>query len=225
MTESEINFMAKFKVGELEVEAGATLMMEGSSSPQLYTALTGMGLRYKTLENGNRQVINFVLPGDFIGLQAGVMQQMKHSVEATTQMRLCVFDRKHLWTLFRDHPDRAFDLTWVAAVEEHYLGETLAVIGRMEAVERVARAFVKLFDQAAALGLTKEARMRLPYRQQDIADAIGLSLVHTNKMVKRLRLDGLADWHDGVLDILDYDGLCKVAHVPPTRGPETRPLM
>ena len=94
MSDDELNFMHDFKTGELEVDAGATLMLEGSNSPQLFTVLEGMGLRYKTLEDGERQVISFVMPGDFIGLQAGVMQEMHHSVESTTPMKLCVFDRR-----------------------------------------------------------------------------------------------------------------------------------
>ena len=139
MTEAELDFMQEFKTGELNVDPGTTLMLEGSNSPQLFTVLDGMGLRYKTLEDGERQVISFVMPGDFIGLQAGVMDQMQHSVESTTSMKLCVFDRRSLWRLFQDHPERAYDLTWIAALEEHFLGEQLAVVGRMPAEQRLAR--------------------------------------------------------------------------------------
>ncbi|WP_193139231.1 MULTISPECIES: Crp/Fnr family transcriptional regulator [unclassified Meridianimarinicoccus] len=225
MSDGEVAFMQKFKTGELVVEGGTTLMMEGSNSPQLYTPLEGMGLRYKTLDSGERQVINFVLPGDFIGLQAGVMNEMQHSVESTTPMRLCVFDRRALWQLFKDHPERAFDLTWIAAVEEHFLGESLAILGHMSGIERIARAFVRLHDRGAALGLISAARMPLPYRQQDLADALGLSLVHTNKTLTRLRQQGVATWRDGSLNILDYDRLCQIAQLPTDRTPMTRPLI
>ena len=74
-----------------------------------------MGLRYKTLENGRRQVINFLFPGDLVGLHAGLLGEMKHSVEATTAMRLCVFKRDDLWTLFRNQPSLAYDVTWITA--------------------------------------------------------------------------------------------------------------
>jgi CRP/FNR family transcriptional regulator, anaerobic regulatory protein len=119
---SELEFVQRFKGGEQTVEPGATILLEGSSSGQLFTVLRGLGLRYKMLPDGRRQVINFVFPGDFIGLQAAVMGEMKHSVEATTAMTLCTFDRADLWSLFRNYPARAFDLTWLAAVEEHLLG-------------------------------------------------------------------------------------------------------
>ena len=225
MTEGEVDFMRRFKSGELHVDAGTTLMVEGSNSPQLYTALEGLGLRYKTLQSGERQVINFVIPGDFIGLQAGVMNQMQHSVEATTAMKLCVFDRKALWSLFRDHPERAFDLTWIAAIEEHFLGESLAVLGHLRGIDRIARAFVRLHDRARGLGLVENGRMRLPYKQQDLADALGLSLVHTNKTLKRMRDLGVAEWHEGYLTVRSYKRLCEIAGVDPDSEVMRRPLI
>ncbi len=225
MTDREVDFMQSFKVGELKVDAGTTLMMEGSNSPQLYTPLRGMGLRYKTFESGERQVLNFVLPGDFIGLQAGVMHEMQHSVEATTHMTLCVFDRKALWTMFRDYPERAFDLTWLAAVEEHFLGESLAAVGHMDGLGRVARAFVRLHDRALAIDLVTKDGMHLPYKQQDLADALGLSLVHTNKTLKKLREREIAIWRDGQLKILSYPKLCAMAELSEAREPVLRPLI
>jgi CRP-like cAMP-binding protein len=225
LSDAEIAFMQDFKSGELRVTAGTTLMMEGSNSPQLYTALEGLGLRYKTLLSGDRQVINFVLPGDFVGLQAGVMTEMQHSVEATSDMILCVFDRKRLWELFRDQPGRAFDLTWLAAVEEDFLGERLAVLGRMSGITRVARALVRLYDRAEAVKLGQDHQMPLPYKQQDMADALGMSVVHINKMLKKLRDRKLATWRGGRLQIHDYKALCQVAELDHDDPPLRRPLL
>jgi len=225
MDDDIVRFMQEFKVGEMKVKAGTTLMMEGSNAPQLYTALEGMGLRYKTLIDGDRQVINFVLPGDFIGLQAGVMREMQHSVEASTDMILCVFDRKTLWDLFQNHPERAFDLTWVAAVEEHLLGESLAILGQMSGIERMARAFVRLHDRCEALDLKHGAGVPLPFKQQDLADALGLSLVHTNKTLKKLRDQSIAKWATGKLEVMSYTRLCEIAQLDPTRDPIIRPLI
>lgn len=225
MTDSQVAFMQQFKAGELHVQAGTTLMHEGSSSPQLYTALEGMGLRYKSLESGERQVISFIVPGDFIGLQAAVMDEMQHSVEATTDMKLCVFDRKAFWTMFRDHPRRAYDVTWIAAVEEHFLGETLAVLGHLSGIERIARAVLRLYQRAEGVGFLDNGRVPMPYKQQDLADALGLSLVHTNKTLKRLRDQGVVEWRDGYLSILDPAALHAIAAVEIDAEPIRRPLM
>ena len=224
MTAEELGFMEKFKVGELSVERGTPILMEGSNAPQLYTALSGMGIRDTTLKNGERQVISFVFPGDFIGLQAGVLGEMSHSVEARTNMRLCVFDRSGFWNFFRSHPSRAFDITWLAAVEEHFLGETLATVGQRSATEAIAWALVKVFQRGQALGMVSRGEMEFPFSQRDLADAMGLSLVHTNKTLGKLKDRQLASWSDGVLRINDLEALAEVGVMSLDR-PKPRPLM
>ena len=224
LTKEEIEFMQKFKSGELTVEPGTQILMEGSNSPQLYTVLSGMGIREKTLENGERQVVSFVLPGDFLGLQASVMGQMRHSVEARSHMRLCVFNRSDFWTLFKSHPSRAFDVTWLAAMEEHFLGETLATIGQRTAVQAIAWVLYSIYRRGQSLNLVTNNAMELPYTQRDLADALGLSLVHTNKTLGKLKNRQLATWSERVLRINDLDALASIAMVSST-DLQKRPLM
>lgn len=222
--DGEVDAIQDFKAGEMHVEAGTQILMEGTRNPQIYTVLRGMGLRYKTIEDGRRQVINFVFPGDFIGLQSTMMGEMKHSIEASTAMTLCVFERGEFWSFFRDHPERAFDITWLAAVQEHFLGEALTSVGQRNALERMAWAIAKIVLRAQALGLTAGNRCPLPYKQQDIADALGLSLVHTNKTLAKLRDRQLASWSNGAIQVHDMEGLVKLAKMD-LHGPEPRPLI
>ncbi|PRY92907.1 CRP-like cAMP-binding protein [Hasllibacter halocynthiae] len=225
LADKDLAFMRRFKVGELTVEAGTPIMMEGSNSPQLFTALRGMGIRAKTLSNGRRQVVNFVYPGDFLGLQSAVMDGMRHTVEAVTRMTLCVFDRKELWSLVRGNPELAYDLTWIAATEEHFLGEALATVGQRTAVERIAWALVRVTRRCEALGIADAGRVPFPFRQQDLADALGLSLVHTNKTLARLRERQLASWHDGILSVPETEKLARVAGMEGEDPAERRPLI
>lgn len=224
LSPDEVRFMQKFKVGELVVDPGAPILMEGSNSPQLFTALRGMGIRYNTLQNGRRQVLSFVFPGDFIGMQAGIMGEMGHSVEATTQMTLCVFDRSGIWNLFKSHPERAFDLTWLAASEEHFLGEALSSVGQRSAIQAIAWALVRVFLRGRALGLVRNGVMPLPFRQQDLADALGLSLVHTNKTLAVLRDRQLAAWSDGELQVNNLEALADIAETD-TEKLAARPIL
>jgi CRP-like cAMP-binding protein len=224
MSREEVTFTQSFKTGEMVVDAGTTILLEGSNSPQLFTVLKGMGTRYKTLENGRRQVINFLFPGDFAGLQAGLMGEMKHSVEATTSMTLCVFRRSALFELFQLHPERAYDLTWIAAVEEHFLGETIASLGQRDARQRISWALVRIYERLKAVGMEVKNAVPLPYRQQDLADALGLSLVHTNKMLKTLRDTKLAEWQNGMLKIRNIPALAEMALIEES-APDIRPLI
>ena len=216
--------MQRFKVGELTVDPGTPILLEGSNAPQLFTALSGMGIRDTTIANGERQVISFVFPGDFIGLQAGVLGEMSHSVEARTHMRLCVFDRSELWSFYKNHPERGFDITWLAAVEEHFLGESLATLGQRNAVESISWAFLKVFMRGKALGLVTNNEMEFPFTQQDLADALGLSLVHTNKTLGKLKDRQLASWNNGILRVNDLESLAEIG-VTSVDIPKTRPLM
>lgn len=224
MTPMEVRFMESFKTGEMTVNSGTTLLMEGSNSPQLFTVLSGMGTRYKTLVNGDRQVINFLFPGDFIGLQAGIMGEMKHSVDATTSMVLCVFNRSELWNMFKAHPERAFDLTWIAAVEEHFLGETITTLGQRDAGARMAWALLRIHQRLSAVGLSQDGAVPLAFRQQDLADALGLSLVHTNKTLGRLRAARLVSWANGKLKILNHARLLERAGLT-DEALEPRPIL
>lgn len=224
MSKDDLEFMQKFKAGELTVEPGTPILMEGSNAPQLFTALSGMGIRDKMLENGERQVLNFVFPGDFIGLQAGVLGKMGHSVEARTHMRLCVFNRSEFWNFFKSNPERAFDVTWLAAIEEHFLGETLATVGQRTAIQAISWALIKIFQRGEALGMVTNNQMELPYTQRDMADALGLSLVHTNKTLGKLKDRQLASWSDRMLQINDLQSLADIA-IMTLEKPAKRPFL
>jgi CRP/FNR family transcriptional regulator, anaerobic regulatory protein len=207
----ELAFVREFKSGELNVEAGTTLLLQGNNSPHLYTVLSGWAFRYKMLPDGRRQILNYVLPSDFVGLQASMFNEMQHSVEALTDMLLCVFPREKLWELYRNHPTLAFDLTWLAAREEQIVDEHLLNVGRRTALERIAFLLLHLFVRAEQVRLTKGDSLELPLTQQHLADTLGMSLVHLNKTLKRLVATKTVRWKPKSLEILDREALARIA--------------
>ncbi len=224
LSAEDVRFMQRFKVGELVVDPGTPILMEGSNSPQLFTALHGMGLRYKLLPNGKRQVVSLIFPGEFLGLQAAIMGEMGHSVEATTKMTLCVFDRSAMWSFFKERPERAFSLTWLAAVEEHFMGDALATVGQRTAIQAVAWALARVFIRGTSLKMVDNGVMKFPFKQQDLADALGLSLVHTNKTLAALKSKQLANWTEGTLRISNIEALAEIALMDDLE-PTKRPIM
>lgn len=224
MSAEELAFMRQFKTGEVSLKKGATILSQGEGSPVLYTVLSGLGTRSVLLEDGRRQVINFVFPGDFLGLQAGIMGEMKHTVTAATPMVLCTFARSRVWELFTRQPERAYDLTWIAAMEEHFLGETVVTLGQRDATERMAWALVRIWRRLSALGLCREDRAVLPFRQHDLADALGLSLVHANRVLGVLRRAGLAELARGILRMRNHAALSALAGLP-AEAEERRPIL
>jgi CRP-like cAMP-binding protein len=210
-TPEEIKFVSNFKRGELVVEAGAMILAEGAHSAQLFTMLSGWAFRYKTLEDGRRQILNYCLPGDLIGLQGTIIGAMEHSIEALSPVVLCVFQRDRMSDLFRNQPGLSFDVTWLASREERMLDENLLSVGRRSAIERAAYLIAFLYQRAAAVGLTEQKALLIPISQQHVADTLGLSIVHTNKTLKKLADQKLIRWHDRVCEVLDAQGLMELA--------------
>lgn len=207
----EVEFITSFKRGELSVDKGATVIVEGSHSAHLFTVLSGWGFRYKLLSDGRRQILNFIISGDFVGLQAGLSLEMQHSVEALTPMLLCVFERGQLRRLYEKQPDLAFDVTWLAAREEQMLDEHLLSVGRRSAIERAAYLLSFLSQRASPFVRAGMSARRLPITQQHVADTLGLSIVHTNKTLRKLAGRGLIAWGEGGCEVLDDKGLLAIA--------------
>ena len=211
LSEEELAFVESFKVGELSADPGATIFSEGSNSAHIYTILDGAAFRFKILEDGRRQILNYVFPGDMVGLQSFLMGEMQYSVESLSNLRLCVFERGRMMSLFEKHPSLAYDVTWLAAREERMLDENLLSVGRRTALERIAYFIAFLYRRAAPVGLARGTTLDLPITQRHVADTLGLSLVHTNKTLRRLADRGLARWRDSGCEVLDPDGLQELA--------------
>lgn len=210
-SEKELAFVEDFKTGELVADPGATILVEGAHSAHLYTVLTGWAFRYKTLADGRRQILNFVMPGDLVGLQGTLMEEMQHSIEALTPVRLCVFERGKISKVYTQHPTLAFDITWMAAREERILDENLLSVGRRSAFERAAYLLVYLYQRAQLAGILSDRKVEIPITQQHVADTLGLSTVHTNKTLRKLADRKLIKWRDRACDILDEEGLLAVS--------------
>ena len=221
----ELEFVSSFKSGELNIEAGTSILLQGTNSAHLYTVLAGWAFRYKTLPDGRRQILNYALPSDFLGLQGSVNDEMQHSVEALTDLTLCVFPREKLWSLYTDYPTLAFDVTWLAAREEQMLDEGLLSVGRRTALERIAYLLLTLFNRAEEIGLARDNAIQFPFTQQHVADTLGMSLVHTNKTLRRLYATKAVRWKDRRFEILDRDALVRIANCDIPKPRSRRPFI
>lgn len=220
----ELEFVQQFKMGELIVDAGSSIFLEGSDSPHVYTLLEGWALRYRMLESGRRQVLNFSLPGDLIGMQGALFGKMLHSVQALTPVRLCVFSRQRLWELYQKHSGLAFDLTWIASREESILAEHLTYVGQRTALERLAYIIMHMMERCRKLGLVKNDTLVAPVTQQDLGDAMGLSIVHTNKTLRRLVATGAIEWTRGEIIVRNSAELARISNYE-KRETQPRPFI
>ena len=222
----EVTLVQSLKKREQRVAVGETLILEGQTDAPLYTLLSGWAFRFKTLSDGRRQILNFLLAGDFIGVQQKMGDAAAHGVVTLTDSVFCVFQRDALWELHRQSPAMGFNITWLTAHEESLVDDTLLSVGRRSAEERIATLLIQLYKRAAALQADGGASgVPFPLTQQHIADGLGLSLVHTNKTLRKLERRGLHQLDDGRLRLRDVKALARLADLYGDGKPPQRPLV
>lgn len=218
-------WIAAFRQGEVQLFRGEQVFSQGNKPSHLYTVLAGILMRTRLLEDGRRQIINFMFPGDFIGLQAALDEEMGHSVEAVTSATLCVFSRDRFFDMVTSQPRLAFDLTWLAAHEEAALEEHIVSLGQRNARERMAALALFLVQRAIDTGLAPNGVLAITVTQGQIADMLGLSLVHTNRTLQALRRLGLVDWTLNAISIPDMDAVRNFARMESAALASPRPYI
>lgn len=197
-----------FKLGEIALDRGGQVVIQGVRSAHVYTLLEGVMIRFRLLDDGRRQIINFLFPGDLIGLQSALNEPMTHGVEALTEARLCAFPRDRFRDFITRFADLSYDLVWLAAKEEAALEEHLVALGQRNARERIAYLALFLIERAEATCRTDGPhRISLTVTQSQIADMLGLSLVHTNRSLQALRREGLVTWSLNTIEIPDMEAV------------------
>ena len=222
----ELALVQSLKKREQRLSAGETLILEGQTDAPLYTLMSGWAFRFKTLSDGRRQILNFLLSGDFIGVQQKMGDAAAHGVMTLTDSVFCVFQRDALWELHRQSPAMGFNITWLTAHEESLVDDTLLSVGRRSAEERIATMLILLFKRAVALQKDGGASgVPFPLTQQHISDGLGLSLVHTNKTLRKLERRGLHRVEEGRLYLRDVKALTRLADLYGDGKPPQRPLV
>jgi CRP-like cAMP-binding protein len=211
ITPNELGAINSIKRDHIALKAGAEIIRSGDDSPEIYTLYSGWAFRFKMLPDGRRQILNFLLPGDLVGLQAAMFEAAQYGVEALTGVELCLLPRRKIWALFGEMPGLAFDVAWLGSREEGYVDDNLTSTGRRTAAERIAALIVSLYKRAKALGLVENETFDFPLTQQHIADALGMSLVHTNKTLARLRRMGMFTRANGSLTLTNPRVLQRIA--------------
>ena len=224
VSDMELAFINEMKRDHLKLGAGTELVAAGQDQAELYTLYAGWAFRCKTLPDGRRQILNIHLPGDLIGLQGAMFEASAYSVEALTEVQLCLLPRRKIWSLFENMPELSFDVTWLGAREESHVDENLTSAGRRSAAERIAALIIMLYKRLDALGMVVNGAMPFPLTQQHIADMLGLSLVHTNKSLAKLRRLGMFAQTNGTLLLSNPRALESLAQYFDEETPK-RPLI
>jgi CRP-like cAMP-binding protein len=196
-------------------ERHATLYGEGDRLDRTYIVRDGWAMRHKTLSDGRRQILNFVLPGDFIAIYGSLMETADHSVETLTRLQAYSFAPQRIVEVFGTCPRLGAAIAWAAGREEAILAEQVVRIGRRSAYERTAHLFLELLRRLQLVGLAGQHSFEMPLSQDVLADSLGLSMVHVNRTLRRLRHAGLVRLVDKRLIIDDVAKLEGIADFTP----------
>ncbi|MBV8917278.1 Crp/Fnr family transcriptional regulator [Bradyrhizobium sp.] len=206
----------------LHAGAGETLISEGERPDRIRVVLAGWLSRYKLLEDGRRQIVNFILPGEMCDAFSYLLPRSDHSIDTLTPVVFSEIEREPFEELIAS--DRSLmEALWCTSLVDGSIQREWAVnIGRRDALERVAHLLCEVFERLKLVGLVEGNSCAFPVTQMDLADASGLSIVHLNRTLQELRAAGLIILRERMLTINDLDALKDAGLFNPTYLPYLR---
>ena len=187
------------------------LILEGDVPGPVFVVLAGWACRYKILPGGSRQIISFLMPGDFCDMHVAVLAAMDHSIATLSEALVVTIPRDQMEELVEVSPDLAKAFWWTQLVDEGVLRATIVSMGRRTSLERVAHLLCELCFRMRNIGIATRESFVMPFTQIVLADAVGLTPVHVNRLVRKLRALGALDLGVGTLIIADITLLSQIA--------------
>jgi CRP-like cAMP-binding protein len=192
------------------------LVRDGDRPSESNLVLEGFTCRYKLLPDGQRQITAIHIPGDFVDLHSFILKKMDHGVAALTPCKIAYFPHEALRRITENHPHLA-RLLWLSTlIDAGIYREWLVGMGRRSSPGQMAHLFCEMLLRLRVVGLTEGSSFQFPLTQEELGDALGLSLVHTNRTLQQLRREGLIAWEGRTVTISDWKHLQQIADFDPT---------
>lgn len=179
------------------------LIREGDTPGPMFVMVSGWACRYKILPSGARQITAFLMPGDACDLHVGMLREMDHGIQTITAAQVATISRGEMQMMMDGHPGIARAMYTAQLVDEGIMRAWIVSMGRRSSIERVAHLICELYLRARAIGLAGDAEFALPLSQVILADALGMTPVHINRVIRELRLSGAMALQGGNLKIHD----------------------
>jgi CRP-like cAMP-binding protein len=198
---------------ERQKEYGARedIIREGEHSPDIHLVLTGLACRYKHLEDGSRQIMAFLVPGDPCDSEIFILKEMDHSIGTLAPSTISSVSGEIMKDLLLNRPTIALAFWWNTLQDEGVLRERIIDEGRRDAYSRIAFLVYEIFLRMRAFGIIDNEKFEFPVTQADLADATGLTPVHVSRMLGRLRQQHLISTEGKKWTVCDPAGLRKAA--------------
>jgi CRP-like cAMP-binding protein len=187
------------------------VIREGEHSEDIHIVLTGIACRYKHLEDGSRQIMAFLVPGDPCDSEIFILDKMDHSIGTLSPSLVASVSGSRMRELLLNRSGIALAFWWSTLQDEGVLRERIIDEGRRDAYARIGFLIYEIFVRMRAFGVIDGQRFEFPVTQADLADATGLTPVHVNRMLKQFREENLIAIDGKSWTILNPDGLRKAA--------------
>ncbi len=198
-----------------QIDARRDLIHEGDKPSDVHLVLDGFACRYKVLANGRRQIMAFLIPGDFCDFHVAILGAMDHGIRTLTPCNMVRIPRETIEDLTAHHPRISRALWWSTLVDEAILREWLVNMGQRPADQQAAHTLCELLVRLQAVERATENSYDFPLTQTEFGDALGLSVVHVNRSLQYLRKEELIILKEGVLTIPDVARLKAFADFTP----------
>lgn len=199
-----------------ELPAGRVLVRAGVTLSESTLLFGGFVCRYKDLSDGQRQIMEIHVPGDFLDLHSFLLKRIDHNVAAMTPVRFALVPHDALRDITEHYPHLTRLLWFSTLIDAAIHREKILSIGRRSAVGRIAHILCELYVRLKLVGMADEFRYKLPLKQADLADATGLTSVHVNRMLRKLRNEEIITFRGGEVTIHDWDRLQQIAEFNPS---------
>ncbi len=194
-----------------DVRRRQSILTEGAKNRAVYFVVDGFLIRYRILRDGQRQIVDLAIPGDFAGVPSCFFVDALYTIKALTNATVAMVPLERLVGLFETHPRLAAKIFWSFSCDAAIHAEHLIVVGRRSAHERIAHFLLELLTRLQAVGLADDCSYELPLSQDVIGDALGLSLAYVNRVLRRLADERLVCIKDQKINIKDVDELVFMA--------------
>lgn len=211
LSDADVSLLADSCRNVRDVPTGHHLIYEGDSPDPVFVMLEGWACGYKMLPDGGRQILAFLLPGDFCDIHIAVLKAMDHSIVTITQAKVASLPRLQMEALVEARPTISRAFWWSQLVDQGVLRAWIVSMGRRKAEERVAHLMCELYIRLRNIGLATDDQCDMPLTQLVIADAVGLTPVHVNRVLRKLRLANVMELRAGSLTIIDPVRLACIA--------------
>lgn len=198
-----------------EHPAGRTIVRAGMALSASTLLVEGIVCRYKDLADGQRQIMELHVAGDFVDLHGFLLKRLDHNIGTMTPVRVAHVPHDALRGITETHPHLGRMLWFSTLLDAAIHREKILSIGRRSAMARIAHILCELMVRLQLVGLADETGYALPLTQADLADVTGLTSVHVNRMLKKLRDDKLLTFRSGRVTIDDWERLQRVAEFDP----------